>query len=94
MLMNKNNLKNKKLSDKIKYICSIPVKNEGRALNIIFVLCLICIIALFIYVFRSLNSIFDYLETSMKANSSLKIEDYINNRIYEYEHRNMISNDL
>lgn len=97
--MNKNNFKQKNfLTDTIKYICSIPVKNEGRVLNTIFVSCLFLIIALSIYLYYSLNSIYDYIDSSMKFNSNMNIEylenthtDYIehliNNRIYEYEHQ-------
>ena len=94
----KNNLENTNLVNKIKYICSIPVKNEGRILNKIFALCLILIIVLSIYIYHSLNSLYDYIDTSMKNNSNMNIEvfenehiDYIehliNNRIYEYEHQ-------
>lgn len=94
--MDKNNLEKKSLIDKIKYICSIPVKNEGRALNMIFVLCLISIIALSVYIYRSSTGFYEYLDATMENNVNMNIEilrnehvyyleDIINNKLYEFE---------
>ena len=99
ILMNKNNLKEKKsFLDKIKYLCSIPVKNEGRALNTIFSLCVISIIALGIYIYRSSTGFYEYLDSTIENNVSMNmevlrnehidyVEDLINNRLYEFEQK-------
>ena len=57
----------KKLSftQKIKYICSIPVKDDGRALNIIFVLCLISIIGFSVFLYRSFTHFYDRLDYTL-----------------------------
>ncbi len=101
--MDKNNLEEKKsLTDKIKYICSIPVKNEGRALNTIFVLCLICIVALSVYLYRASTVFYEKLDKTFENNVNMNmeifkneqieyIEDLINNRIYELESKNSIN---
>ena len=100
--MDKNNLKEKKsLSDKIKEICSITVKNEGRALNTIFALCLISIIALCVYLYRSSTGFYEHLDATMENNVNMNmevfrnehieyIEDIINNRIYELEQKETV----
>ena len=101
--MNNNNLKEQKsLSDKLKYICSIPVKNEGRALNTIFILCLISIIALSIYLYRVSTSFYKKLDSTMENNINMNMEffrnekveyfeDFINNRIHTLKNRNNIT---
>ena len=100
--MNKNNFKETKtLIDKIRYICSIPVKNEGRALNIIFILCLISIISFCIYLYRSSTGFYEHLDATIENNINMNIEvlkeehifnieDLINNRLYEFEHQETI----
>lgn len=79
--MKNNNVKNKKLSDKVKEICSITVKNEGRALNIVFILCLICIIALSIYIYRSSTNFYQRLDEAMHDNVNLNVEALRNEHI-------------
>ena len=101
--MNKNNFKKEKnLTAKIKYICSIPVKNEGRALNTIFVLCLISIVALSIYLYRTSTFFYDSLDKTFQNNVNMnteifrnehieQLEDLINNRIHALENKNNIN---
>lgn len=66
----------KKLSftQKIKYICSIPVKDDGRALNIIFVLCLISIIGFSVFLYRSFTHFYDRLDNTVHENANMNIE--------------------
>lgn len=66
----------KKLSftQKIKYICSIPVKDDGRALNIIFVLCLISIIGFSVFLYRSFTHFYDRLDNTVQENTNMNIE--------------------
>lgn len=71
---NQNNSEKKTFSKKIKYICSIPVKNEGRALDIIFVLCLIIIIALCVFLYRTSTHFYDRLDETMQNNINLNVE--------------------
>lgn len=71
--MNKN-IEKKSLWDKIRYICSITVKNDGRALDIIFVLCLISIIAFSIFLYRTFTNFYVRLEETIQNNISLNFE--------------------
>ncbi len=66
----------KKLSftQKIKYICAIPVKDDGRALNIIFVLCLISIIGFSVFLYRSFTHFYDRLDNTVQKNTNMNIE--------------------
>lgn len=92
--MKENNVEKKFFLNKVKEICSITVKNEGRALNAIFVLCLICIIALSIYLYRVSTNFYVRLDETMHNNINLNIEalrnehmdyvqDLLNNRLSE-----------
>lgn len=84
--LNQNNFKKKSFSEKIKYICSIPVKNEGRALDVIFVLCLIIIIALCVFLYRTSTNFYGRLDETMQNNINLNVEAMQNeqiDRIYE-----------
>ena len=84
--MDKTNLKEQKsLTDKIKYICSIPVKNEGRALNIIFILCLICIVALSIYLYRASTIFYKQLDKTLENNINMNIQIFRNEQIELFE---------
>lgn len=70
----KKNIEKKNLWNKIKYICSITVKNDGRALDVIFVLCLISIIAFSVFLYRTFTNFYVRLEENMHNNISLNIE--------------------
>lgn len=70
------NMKNKENNffSKAKKIAFSPVKNEGRALNIIFVLCLICIAALSLFLYRHFTSFYKKMDDTMQNNISFNIE--------------------
>lgn len=70
----KKNIEKKNLWNKIKYICSITVKNDGRSLDVIFVLCLISIIAFSVFLYRTFTNFYVRLEENMHNNISLNIE--------------------
>ena len=72
---------------KIKRICSITVKNEGRALNIIFVLCIICIFFFSIHLFRVSTNFYERLDATMENNINLNIEIMTNERMENIEAR-------
>ena len=78
--MKKNN-ENKSLWTKIKYVCSITVKNDGRALDIIFVLCLISIIAFSVFLYRSSTNFYERLDETMQNNINLNVEIMQNEQI-------------
>lgn len=69
-----HDFKKMNFKEKMKHICSITVKNDGRALDIIFVLCLICIIALCVFLYRSSTHFYDHMEETMQNNINLNIE--------------------
>jgi len=75
--------------DRIKYICSIPVKDEGRALDIIFVLCLICIIALSVFLYKSSTNFYNNLDKKMHEDDFIQneqlqyIEQILHNKLFE-----------
>lgn len=71
--MNKE-FKELSFTKKIKYICSIPVKDDGRALNIIFVLCLISIIGFSVFLYRSFTHFYDRLDNTVQENANMNIE--------------------
>lgn len=68
------NEEKKNLGSRIKYICSITVKNDGRALDIIFVLCLISIIGFSVFLYRTSTDFYVQLEQTMQNNINLNIE--------------------
>lgn len=68
---------------KIKYICSIPVKDDGRALNIIFVLCLISIIGFSVFLYRSFTKFYDRLDNTFQENANMNIE-YMQNKSLDH----------
>ena len=80
--MNKE-FKQMDLIHKIKYICSIPVKDDGRALNIIFILCLISIIGFSVFLFRSFNHFYDRLDNTVQNNIDMNIE-YMQNQTMDH----------
>lgn len=80
--MNKE-FKQMNLMQKLKYICSIPVKNTGRALNIIFVLCLISIIGFSLFLFRSFNHFYNRLDSTVQNNINMNIE-YMQNQTMDH----------
>ena len=80
--MNKE-FKQMDLIQKIKYICSIPVKDDGRALNIIFILCLISIIGFSVFLFRSFNHFYDRLDNTVQNNIDMNIE-YMQNQTMDH----------
>lgn len=81
----KKNVEKKSLKVKIKEICSITVKNEGRALNTIFVLCLISIIAFCVFLYRTSTNFYDDLEETMQNNVNLNME-VLRNEQKDYVH--------
>lgn len=70
----KKELKKKSLWHKIKYVCSITVKNDGRALDVIFVLCLISIIAFSVFLYRTSTNFYNRLDATIQNNINLNIE--------------------
>jgi len=85
--------KKKNFFDKIKAICSITVKDEGKALNVIFVLCLISIIAFSVFLYRTFTHFYVHLDETMHNNVNMNIEvlrnehidyveDILNNKLY------------
>lgn len=88
----KNDVEKKSLWNKIKYVCSITVKNDGRALDIIFVLCLISIIAFSVFLYLTFTNFYEHLEETMQNNINLNIEirqneqmERIENMLYQFD---------
>lgn len=77
----KENKEKKTLWAKIKYVCSITVKNDGRALDIIFVLCLISIIAFSVFLYRTSTNFYKHLDETMQNNINLNVEIMQNEQI-------------
>ena len=73
--------KQKSFSQKIKFICSITIKNDGRALDIIFILCLISIIAFCVFLYRSSTDFYNRIDETMQNSMNMNLEamqnDYI-----------------
>lgn len=67
--------------EKVKFICSITVKNDGKALDVIFVLCLISIIAFSIFLYLSSTNFYNRLDETMQNNISLNFEAVQNEQI-------------
>ena len=70
----KKDIEKNTLLNKIKYICSITVKNDGRALDVIFVLCLISIIAFSVFLYCTFTNFYGLLEETTQNNTNLNIE--------------------
>lgn len=83
--MSKKSNKKKSLSVKIKEICSITVKNEGRALNTIFILCLFCIFFFSLYLFRVSTNFYNRLDDTMENNINLNMEMRKNETIHDID---------
>lgn len=77
--------KEKKASNKLAAIVSITVKNEGRALNIIFILCLICIFGFCVFLYRTSTGFYQRLDETMQNNVNLHIELLKNEHIEYFE---------
>lgn len=69
-----NNFKQLNFKEKVKFICSITVKNDGRALDVIFGLCLISIIALIVFLYRTSTNFYERLDETFQNNVNLNME--------------------
>ena len=58
----------------LKTIFSIPVKNDERATNIIFVLCLISIIAFSIFIYRFFSRVYTKFDASFENNFNANLQ--------------------
>lgn len=65
------------LVDKLEEICSIRVKNENIAINIIFVLCLVSILAFSIFLYRSFTGFYDKVDEKMQNSAYSNMENSI-----------------
>ena len=75
----------KNLSNRIKEICSITVKNEGRALNLIFVLCLICIYFFSLHLYRVSTNFYKKLDNTIENNVNFNIQVLRNETYHNIE---------
>ena len=80
------------LWNKIKYVCSITIKDDGKVLDVIFVLCLISIIAFSVFLYLTFTNFYERLEETMQNNINLNIEimqneqmERIQNIIYQFD---------
>ena len=60
--------------ERLKSICSIKVKHEGRAFDVIFILCLICIVSFSIFLYRSSTNFYGKLDKTMQDNVNFNLE--------------------
>ena len=82
----------KGLWNKIKYVCSITIEDDGKVLDVIFVLCLISIIAFSVFLYLTFTNFYERLEETMQNNINLNIEimqneqmERIQNIIYQFD---------
>lgn len=63
------------LIDKLDEICSIRIKNENVARNIIFILCLISIIAFSTFLFRSFTGFYGKVNKTMQNSTYFNMQN-------------------